>query len=206
MTESFFERRAEIRALLDAATSGPWNTGPETAAGRVWVYAKWRPLCEPQEWFQKMFTIRGQQDWIPGETRDAKDARLWKQKQQDAAFIAASPENMRYLLDALDVMTAERDALSEPCPCCGGYGQMDPGSADGCGPCGSTGRQPKGKEAAEAGIVRLREALIEMAIRDRICVPGGPVEGFQCHLCRARQDNHVDFRHKDSCILAEGAR
>lgn len=190
MTESFFERRAEIRALLDAATSGPWNTGPETAAGRVWVYAKWRPLCEPQEWFQKMFTIRGQQDWIPGETRDAKDARLWKQKQQDAAFIAASPENMRYLLDALDVMTANAASFAEQAA---DWGRL-------------TNEQETRAEAAEAGIVRLREALIEMAIRARIGVPGGPVEGFQCRLCWARQDNRVDFRHKDSCILAEGAR
>lgn len=61
--------------------------------------------------------------------------------------------------------TAQREEiarLSEPCACCGGCGQMDPGSHAACDPCGGSGRQPKGTNAlakALADVERLKSLL-----------------------------------------------
>ena len=34
----------ELERLAEEATDGPWNTGPETGAGEVWVYC-WVSPC-----------------------------------------------------------------------------------------------------------------------------------------------------------------
>jgi len=40
----------KIEAAAKKATKGPWNIGPETMAGHVWIYASNFPLMEPVEW------------------------------------------------------------------------------------------------------------------------------------------------------------
>lgn len=43
-------RLKEINARCEAATDGPWNEGPETMIGHVWVYAGASPLMQPVSW------------------------------------------------------------------------------------------------------------------------------------------------------------
>ncbi len=70
-------------------------------------------------------------------------------------FIEAEDAEIREL-------KAEVRRLSESCACCGGSGQMDMGSAAGCDPCNSTGRQPKGMRIAEVRVAELETALKEI--------------------------------------------
>jgi hypothetical protein len=90
------DRLHEIRGRASAATRGPWDTGPKTAAGYVWVYARWDPLLEPIHSLRRLFSVRRQEAF----TVDDKDS--WAQKAADADFIAQSRTDVPDLCDALE--------------------------------------------------------------------------------------------------------
>lgn len=100
-----------LEALANAATSGPWTTGPCNAAGEVWVYAHRRPLCEPLQSLMRrlkgrlllLFRIRhdSNADCVLHETSEEREKRFWQQKAADAAFIVASRNTMPRLIRAL---------------------------------------------------------------------------------------------------------
>lgn len=99
MCELTEDELKELEELADAATPGPWDSGPETAAGSVWVYHMGSPIFEPLRFIAgilgklPLFRVRSDtytyQEWSPSEI-DPKQDRFWKQKEADAAFVAAS--------------------------------------------------------------------------------------------------------------------
>ena len=82
------DRLAEIKARADAATPGPWQWREDEPASLVHVTD---PRMHP-------WNILKAPDWGP--------------TLADAAFIAAAREDVPWLLDLVDSLTAERDALA----------------------------------------------------------------------------------------------
>ena len=86
----------ELERLAEEATDGPWNTGPETGAGEVWVYCGNMPLAEPsrdmRDKIRRVFRLRSDSNlsnnWTP-RGYVANEDPFWKQKQRDAALIVA---------------------------------------------------------------------------------------------------------------------
>ena len=81
--------------LIAAATPGPWNTGPMTGAGHVWVYSNCDPLCEPasaRDWLKKpwrLFSMRRRFDLrYDGKAGCLGDPR-WGIQEANAALIVA---------------------------------------------------------------------------------------------------------------------
>lgn len=72
-------------------SGGPWNTGPETGAGHVWIYRDGAPMAEPTHWLRRAFKTRTdhEPEWVPGETSDARMDRFWQAKQDTASAIVA---------------------------------------------------------------------------------------------------------------------
>jgi len=103
MNQKIIETAKRILKLDKEAQSGPWNTGPTTAAGDVWIYRQGSPLMEPLHFIRRMFRLRSdsQKQWEPGETFEAKDDRFWQQKQKDARFIVEARTAVPILAKAI---------------------------------------------------------------------------------------------------------
>jgi hypothetical protein len=86
---------ARLRALLEAATPGPWTADLETLCGRVWVEG---PVCQGHYIAEPLFRMRG------GEIgRTAGNM----QKQADAALIVAAVNALPALLGRVERAEAE---------------------------------------------------------------------------------------------------
>jgi hypothetical protein len=75
---------AEIRARLEAATPGPWQTWPDGTEESVESVSVGRFVCHLNS--------------------------NMRQYREDAALIANAPADITYLLERLDALMAERDA------------------------------------------------------------------------------------------------
>lgn len=124
----------QLTVLAKAASPGPWTSGPDTAAGNVWVYRVGAPLFSPLRFVRSLlgklplFAVRGDSyaEWAPGETQDARRDRFWIQKQADAEFIAVSREavpNLVAEIERLQTIVNQLDAFADgtpivtECPC-----------------------------------------------------------------------------------------
>ena len=98
---------SEIKARCEAATGGPWNEGPETMIGHVWVYAGNSPLMQPVSWngwigkklrALKVFGIglmRSDTLWRHStETEDDFKVRVYKMERANSSFIAHARKDL----------------------------------------------------------------------------------------------------------------
>lgn len=95
------QRIEEIRTITDAATRGPWGTGPTTLAGDVWVYSYSGPVMQPNnpnsnngDGFLALFkrfcgigSMRSDFDNCFGDV-STRRSRWWEACQNNASFIA----------------------------------------------------------------------------------------------------------------------
>ena len=118
------KRVKEIRSRLEKATDGPWNTGPETGVGHVWVYAGSSPLLEPighGGWMARLCqkfkvvclgVIRT--DSLSQQMHESSavyNRRVREQRRSNADFIANTPQDISDLLDTVEEQGKENERL-----------------------------------------------------------------------------------------------
>jgi len=90
---------SEMRKRANAASPGPWLAEPDTLAGRVWVQRRNRNWLGLAKDLEPIFSVRGE----PPEA--------YRQREQDALFVAAARTDVPRLLDEIDRLTAQREKL-----------------------------------------------------------------------------------------------
>ena len=113
-----------LLALEAKATPGPWEHGPETGAGSVWVYKHGSPLAEPESprgWLRslkgrvKLFMMRKRVVYGHYGLRDAPPLSgnlgdpVWAQQEANAALIVAARNSLRPLVERVKELEAQKD-------------------------------------------------------------------------------------------------